>query len=235
MIAAALRPAPLRAQAADGRAALSALPRAATDAPPSRPTPLRRSGTPLPGASRRGRRSASALVPGAGQLLARDERGAAYLRAEAFLLFQYVSSRRDAREQRDAYREIARSYARAPFGGARPASDFEYYETLRDTRFVESGAYDAIPGGELDPETSDSTFNGFLWELARNTYLRDPSATPDRSSPEYQRAIALYNERAVRDDLRWSWRNQQIQRDNYTSTIARSNAAYRQAARYLGP
>jgi hypothetical protein len=176
---------------------------------------------------------ASAVVPGAAQLLMRQQRGVAYLAMEGFLLFQYVTYRRDATRQRDAYREIARTQARARYGGGQPVSDFEYYETLRDTRFIESGAFDASPGGELDPETTPGTFNGFIWKTARETYFRDPEAMPDRGSAEYARAIELYERRAVREPERWSWRDAQVFRDEYTSTIRRSNTAYRNAAAYL--
>jgi hypothetical protein len=223
------QPVAATASAARVAAALAPLGEAAPLGPPTAadapPTPLRQGRWWMP--------VASAAVPGSAQLMLRQQRGVAYLAMEGFLLFQYVTFRRDAREQRDAYREIARTQARARFGGGEPVSDFEYYETLRDTRFIESGAYDASPGGELDPETTPGTFNGFIWRTARETYFRDPSGTPDRTSAEYANAIALYERRAVREAQRWSWRDAQVFRDEYTNTIRRSNTAYRNAAAYL--
>lgn len=174
----------------------------------------------------------SALVPGVGQGLLRQQRGIVYLAAEGYLILRALGAQRDARRERDAYREIARTVARAPFGADRPGGAWEYYERLQYV--LESGAYNRTPGAVLSPETDPATFNGSIWRLARETFWRDPDVAPDPSSPEYQGAIAFYERRAVGEQFRWSWRDAQLEQDLYRQTIERSNDASRQARQMVG-
>lgn len=174
----------------------------------------------------------SALMPGVGQGLLRQQRGVVYLAAEGYLILRTLGAQRDARRERDAYREIARTVARAGFGADRPDADWEYYERLQYV--LESGAFNRTPGATLSPETDLSTFNGSIWRLARETFWRDPDVLPDLSSPEYLRAIAFYERRAVGESLRWSWRDAQLEQDLYRQTIDRSNEAARQARQLVG-
>ena len=93
---------------------------------------------------------------------------------------------------------------------------------------MESGAFSTSPSGETAPETDPTTYNGFQWLLARSQFgvPNDPS---ERGSARYQRALALYETRAVRQPYRWSWRNAQLEKDLYRRTISRTNDAYRRA------
>jgi hypothetical protein len=174
---------------------------------------------------------ASAAVPGAGQFALRQQRSVAYLVAETFLLIQYVAAQRDGNRERAAYRELARSVARLRFGGGTPGS-WEYYERLE--QFLESGAFDRVPGGSLDPETDATTYNGSRWLLARQTFWRDPNVPPPVNSVEYQRAVAFYERSAVTDGFRWSWRDAQLQQDVYVQTIRSANRSYQRAVNMLG-
>src|SRR5687768_14460271 len=146
---------------------------------------------------------ASAVVPGAGQLLLKQRRAAAYLALEAAGLAVYISQTQDGRRQRNRYQEIAGTVARAPFTSNGPPGDWDYYETME--KFVASGNYDVVPGGALDPETDAETYNGAVWLLARQTYWRDAEAPPDVGSAEYAAAVAFYEERAVPPNMRWTW------------------------------
>jgi hypothetical protein len=174
---------------------------------------------------------ASAVVPGSGQLVMRQRRGVPYLAAEAFLIVQYLSVRSDASEFRREYQRLAQ-VARSFFTDDFPAGDFEYYERME--QFVESGAFSLDPNGTLRPETDTTTFNGFTWRLARRTFWEDPNAPPPPESDAYQRAIDFYQERAVRDEFRWSWQNAQLEQDLFRQTIERSNGAFRRTSQYLG-
>lgn len=176
--------------------------------------------------------AASLLLPGSGQFVLRQQRTVAYLAAETFVLIQYLGARRDGGKQRDRYRALARDVARAPFGGARPVGSWDYYESME--KYDESGVFDRVPGGELDPETDETTFNGARWLLARETYWRDPDQAPARGSAEYQRALAAYMERAVRDEFRWSWRDAQLERDLYQQAVAGANRSYQRATTLVG-
>jgi hypothetical protein len=175
---------------------------------------------------------ASLAVPGLGQAVLRNDRALAYLAVEVYSLLEYRSHRAEGRRGQSRYREIAHDVARALFGGDRPAGPFEYYESMR--KFVESGAFDRIPGGDVDPEIDENTFNGTIWRLARDTYWSDPDIPPPPTSEAYEKAIALYFRRAVLPEYRWSWRNAALEHDLYRKTIERSNTAFRRAREHLG-
>jgi hypothetical protein len=174
----------------------------------------------------------SALVPGLGQGLLRQQRGIVYIAAEGYLILRAIGAQRDARRERDAYREIARTVARSSFGAERPDGAWEYYERLQHV--LESGAFNLTPGAALTPESDPATFNGAMWRLARETFWRDPDVAPAPTSPEYQRALEFYQRRAAGETFRWSWRDAQLEQDLYRQTIDRSNDASRQARQMVG-
>lgn len=175
---------------------------------------------------------ASAALPGSGQAVLRQDRFVAYMAVEGYFWLRYFADRREARRQRDAYRDLANNVARAFFSDEKPLGDFEYYERME--HFVESGVFDVIPGGDLQPETDTATFNGSVWLLARRTYWTNAELPPERGSAAYQRAEALYRERAITPEYRWSWRDAQLEQDIYRRTISRSNEAFRQSVQDLG-
>lgn len=175
---------------------------------------------------------ASAILPGAGQGLLRQQRGVVYAAAEGYLVLQAIRSNRDAARERDGYREIARLVARAAFGAQRPDGDWPYYERMQF--ILESGQFNRTPGNGFTPEGDPSTFNGSMWRLARETFWRDPDAAPPTTSPEYQRAIEFYQRRAVSDEFRWSWRDAQLEQDVYRQTIVRANEASRRTKQFVG-
>jgi hypothetical protein len=171
--------------------------------------------------------ASSLILPGAGQALLRQERFVPYAAAEAFFLVRYAQHARDARRERDRYRALAADVARAPFGPARQHGTFDYYESME--HFVESGAFDAELGGDLDPEPDTTTFNGRMWLLARKTFWVDVAVPPPRDSREWRLAESFYMNRAVGAAFRWSWRDAQLEYDEFRRTIRRSNDAYRDA------
>lgn len=173
---------------------------------------------------------ASAIVPGTGQALLDQDRVVAYLAVEAYAWVRYAADVREGRRARTTYRNLASEVARRPFSTTRPIGDFEYYERME--KFTASGAFDAIPGGDLDPEVDTTTANGAIWMLARQTYWTTPDAprTPD----EYQFALTFYRERAVPADYQWSWGNARLEYAEFRRTIRRSNNAYRTSLQDLG-
>jgi len=175
---------------------------------------------------------ASLLVPGAGQAVLGQQRSYAYLVAEGFLLLQAVTAQRDGNRQRLQYQTLAADVARKQFGGVFPKGPWDYYESME--KFLESGVYDRVPGGALDPETNEATFNGARWLLARETYWRDARTAPAVTSDEYKRALAQYQAEAVRDDFRWSWRDAQLQQDVYRQTITNKNHSFQRATNLAG-
>ncbi len=169
----------------------------------------------------------SAAVPGAGQLLLRQRRAAAYLLFEATGLAFYISQSRDGRRQRDRYKEISRSVGRAAFSPDGPGGDWDYYERME--KFVGSGDFDRVPGDAVDPETDEQTYNGAVWLLARQTFWRDEDSPPPGGSAEYNAALTFYSNRAVRPEMAWSWAGEPEAYRQFRGAIAGSNSAFRSA------
>ena len=175
---------------------------------------------------------ASAIVPGTGQAWLGQDRFVAYLAVEAYAWARYAADARESRQARSSYRDLASEVARRSFSTTRPVGGWDYYERME--HFAESGAFDATPGGALDPEPDTTTANGATWLLARQTYWSNPSDPPPRESVEYKYAEEFYRERAVRPEYRWSWSNAQLEYAEFRRTIRRSNDAYRNSLEDLG-
>jgi hypothetical protein len=171
-------------------------------------------------------------VPGSGQIITGHDRGVLYLAAEAFLLLRLWSLEREGRRERDAFKDLAFSVARAPFRPARRDTVFKYYEAMQS--YIESGPYSTGTGAEIIPPTDESTYNGHIWQLARETFLSYPDLPADTASEEYKRALDFYASRAVGANFQWSWRDAGLERDLFRQSIKRSDDAFRLATQYLG-
>ena len=102
------------------------------------------------------------------------------------------------------------------------------------THYLETGRFDILAGGGIDPETDSLTFNGAVWLLARRTYWSNPAMAPDTSSGEWQRAVAFYRARAYDQLYRWSWTQAPQEYAAFLALIGESNDANRQAMTDLG-
>ncbi len=178
------------------------------------------------------RPAASLVLPGTGQLLAGSEHGALYLVAEVFLVARFVSLQHDAEQQANRYRDLAFSVARGAFAPQTRDTVWGYYEAMGE--YIESGPFSSSTGSNLAPPTDPRTFNGHIWQLARETFFANPDSTPAPGSSAYQAAVAFYRRRAVGPDFRWSWRGAAIEQDLYRQTIRSSDEAFRQAREQLG-
>ncbi len=174
----------------------------------------------------------AAVLPGSGQLASGQDRGLVYLAAEAYLWTRFLVQNGEGKRERDAYRDLAFSVARAQFSPARRDTTFEYFEMME--KYVESGPFDIDPGPNLVPPFDERTYNGSMWKLARETFFLDPLVLPDTSSEEYRRAIEFYVARAVGPNFQWSWRNAGLEQDLYRQSIERSDDAFKSATQYLG-
>jgi hypothetical protein len=175
---------------------------------------------------------ASLAVPGLGQAFLRQSRALPYIAVEVYAVLEYRAQRTEGLRGENQYRSLADGVARKFFGGTRPTNEFEYYESME--KFVESGSFDRIPGGDIDPEVDETTFNGTIWRLARETFWEDPAVAPPTGSAAYRSAVSLYLQRAVNSDFQWSWRDAALEHDLYRRSIRRSNDAYRRARQQLG-
>jgi hypothetical protein len=161
-----------------------------------------------------------------------SSRAVPYLAIEAFAWTSFVRHSLQYRRRRDGYRDLAANVARAPFSAIRPHGDFAYYERM--THYVETGRYDLIAGGALEPETDSTTYNGAVWLLARRTFWSNPSIAPDTASREWMRAIAFYQARAYDQLYRWSWTSAPQEYAAFLALITKSNDANRLAMLDLG-
>ena len=175
---------------------------------------------------------ASAAVPGAGQAVLGQKRWLPYLALEAWAWLQYIDVKREGGRRRREYQSLARDVARSRFPGPYPVGDFEYYEHM--LKNAESGEFDRLPGGGIDPETDTTTYNGRRWLDARRLFWEDPSSPPPGDSQSYLNALEFYRVNAIPADYRWSWRFAQVEYDVFRRTIVRSNVAYKRSVEYLG-
>jgi len=175
---------------------------------------------------------ASLLVPGTGQLLAHQDRGAVYLAAEVYLVSRFLQLDHEAMAEAQRFQNLAFDVARRSFGPTRRDTIFEYYEQME--RFAESGSYDADPGAAFVPESNKQTYNGAVWLLARRTFWEDPDLPPDPTSPQYWRALQFYQARAVGPNYQWSWRDHSLEHEVFRDFIKRSDNAFRRAQNQIG-
>lgn len=174
--------------------------------------------------------AASALLPGAGQLMRGQRRGWAYLAAEVAVWTGWGMERSRGREDRTAYRDLAWSAARVGAAG-RVDGDWEYYERM--SYWIRSGAFDTDPSAAgVQPETDPSTFNGNAWGLAVDIFLG--GGTVDPGSPEYAAAIGYYSERAYGEQFLWDWTGQEGALDRYRRLIESSDSHFGRASLILG-
>ena len=175
---------------------------------------------------------ASLIIPGTGQLLGHQDRGAVYLAAEVYLLSRYLQLDHEAMSEQRRFQSLAFEVARRQYGPMRRDTIFEYYEQME--RFTESGNYDADPGAAFVPERDPRTYNGSVWLLARRTYWVDPAVPPDPTSPQYWKALQFYQARAVGPNFQWSWRDHSLEHEVFRDFIKRSDNAFRRAQNQIG-
>jgi hypothetical protein len=174
--------------------------------------------------------AASALVPGSGQFLLGVQRALPYLAFEGFAWAQYGAHSGETRARRRDYKTLAARVARAPFSPTQPPGSFEYYERME--KYLESGAYNRSGNGTLQPETDTTTYNGFVWLLARRTYWEDENGPG--SAAELDSALTLYKNRAYRPEYLWSWQNAQVEHDEFRKLVRQSNDASRKSLQDIG-
>jgi hypothetical protein len=176
--------------------------------------------------------AASALIPGAGQAMLGVERFVPYAAFETYSWTQYAAHSRASVRERSGYRSLAARVARSAFTIVLPVGGWEYYERME--HFLESGVYEVVAGGVLDPEPDTTTYNGSVWLLARRTYWTDVNSAPDTSAREWKLAASFYKRRAYDQTYRWSWRNAQLEYDEFRRLIRRSNDSKRKSLQDLG-
>ncbi|MGH7555122.1 MAG: hypothetical protein ACREMQ_19140 [Longimicrobiales bacterium] len=175
----------------------------------------------------------SAILPGAGQYLLKEERWVPYVVLEAWALVTYLDRRQDGRALAQRYRDLAWSVARRhSIIGARRDTTFEYYEAL--AHHDASGLFDLDPRQTgVQPEQDSSTFNGGVWHLARSLYMPGGLNLPP-GTPEYERALAHYMQNAIPPEFLWAWGPSLLEQQAYIGLIEESDDAFRTATQVLG-
>jgi len=175
---------------------------------------------------------ASLVVPGFGQILGHQDRGAVYGAIELYVLSRYIQLEHSGDDGANAFRQLAFAVAQRGFATVRRDTIFEYYETME--KFTASGQFDHDPGPGLAPETDPTTYDGSVWLLARRTFWADPNTPPPPNSPEYTKALDFYVKHAVGPAYQWSWRNAALQQQAFRDLIRDSDNAFRNAQGQLG-
>lgn len=174
----------------------------------------------------------STLLPGLGQIRLGQNRFVAYLAVEGYALLGWASGQAAVRREVRTFRALARDVGRAFVDGNQAIGSWDYYESME--KFIESGVYDRTLGtGVFSPENDLETFNGNVWLKARQLNWSNPDVEPPRNSAEYQLAKSYYDSLSVKANFRWSWRNAQLEWDDYRQSIRRKNDASREARHYL--
>ncbi len=154
---------------------------------------------------------ASAIVPGSGQFALGNDRFIIYTAAELIGWWRFGKSIHEQSQQEAAFKAIARNVARSHFSNNPPDGDWSYYEAMRD--HLESGAYSLSNSGAVVPETDLTTYNGQLWQQLLATNATTAAA------------LAAYEAQAIKPNFQWSWRNAQLQYDQYIRTTDKRNDA----------
>ena len=228
--AAAAAPAAVAAGQADAPidAHVAAPVRTLTRSLPARPADLRPEllRTPV------GAFAASLILPGAGQAALGLRRWALYGLAELTLWGVHLEAAADVRRLTGRYRDLAWEAARLPTGPAQRAEgSWGYYETVG--QYLRSGAFDTDPSAtDVQPETDPSTYNGYVWELARGIFL--PGGTVDPSSPAYADAVAYYRDHAAGPDFLWDWSGRLDDLERYRTLIDDADQEARVRSTALG-
>src|SRR2546427_11034622 len=109
---------------------------------------------------------ASLIIPGMGQLMAHQDRGAVYIAAEVYLLSRYLQLDHEATVEARRFQSLAFDVARQSFVPLRRDTIFEYYEQME--RFAESGREDPDTGPQVGSENVPATYNGPRLMLCRS-------------------------------------------------------------------
>jgi hypothetical protein len=177
---------------------------------------------------------ASAIVPGAGQFLQEEDRWVPYVVAEGWAWITYFTHRSRQRDFKQQYRDLAWAVARRVSVGSRRDTVFEYYETLSDARWQNSGAFDADPRTPgIQPEPDLTTFNGDVWRLSRAINIPG-GGTPIPGRPEYERALQYYVNHAIPPAYAWAWGPFGLEQQRFRELIRESDDAARAATLRLG-
>jgi len=173
----------------------------------------------------------SLVLPGWGQRSLGQRRAWVYLALEAGLWAYWGDRRAAGAEARSGYRDLAWSQARLA-SGSRQDGDWAYYETLEE--WTRSGAFDADAArAGIQPEEDPTTFNGYVWSLARGQFLPGTGA-PDENDPRYARALAYYEARAYGAAFLWDWSGKEGELVRYKALIRESDERFQHATNALG-
>ena len=178
----------------------------------------------------------SLVLPGWGQWHRDRSHWWVYPAIELGGVLGVTEARRAGARARDRYRDLAWTAARAPLASpdrSRVDGSWEYYERM--SRWESSGRFDAeATTADLVPESDPSTFNGSIWQLARQLHLPEGEGSADPESPGYQEALEYYRSRAVPDGFLWDWGLDPSARAPFNQLISRSDERFRRSARFAG-
>jgi hypothetical protein len=173
----------------------------------------------------------SFLLPGWGQQSLGQRRAVAYALVEVGLWALWGNRRLAASHSRSAYRDLAWHEARAHLA-PRQEGAWAYYETMSHWRA--SGTFDRDPTSPgTQPEEDPTTYNGSVWQLARDLYV-PPGTLPPEGDPDYQRALQYYEAHAYGTAFLWDWSGKSGEMSRYQALIQESDHRFSQATAAVG-
>jgi hypothetical protein len=173
----------------------------------------------------------SLLIPGWGQHRLGQRRWIGYAVVEAGLWALWAERRAGGSDLRTQYRDLAWQEGRVQTG-PRVDADWAYYERL--STWTRSGHFDRDPQqAGVQPEENASTYNGWIWGLARGLYFHQ-GQTPSEDDPAYGQALAYYLERAYGPGFLWDWAGKETSLAEFNHLIDRSDDRFRQATAAMG-
>ena len=172
---------------------------------------------------------ASLVLPGSGQAALGLARWPVYAALEAGLWWLWADARGDFRRYRTGYRDVAWEAARIQ-DGPRVDAGWPYYEAM--SHYARSGQYDIDPAAGLQPEVDPGTYNGSVWDIARGLFL--PGGSGDPGSPEHERALAWYEDRAAGPGFLWSWVGREADLGRFRGLIGAADDSRRTQSTAVG-
>ncbi len=174
----------------------------------------------------------SAILPGAGQYLLKEERWVPYIAVEVWAILTYLQRRNGGRALARQYRDLASVARRVSTVLPLRDTTFEYYEAM--AKHDDSGLFDTdLRPDVFQPELDETTFNGEVWRLARSLYWPGGLIFPPES-PQYLKALEYYKQHAIPPAFHWTWGGSRLEQQAFIDLISDSDEAFRTATHMLG-
>jgi len=175
---------------------------------------------------------ASLLLPGAGQLMGGQDRGAVYLATEIYFVSRFLQLNRDASREADLFQALAYDVARraySPRAATRCSSTSSKWSA--STRV---GATTPTRDRRSCPRATRTPTNGFRVAARPAHVLGGPRHAPRPDVAVVLAGLAVLSGARRGTGFRWSWRDHSLEHEVFRETIRRSDDGFRGAQNQVG-